>query len=211
MTLSIYRASIPVFLRGLDVLSVLLDKAAAHAEARSFDVGILLGARLAPDMLPFTGQIQRASDTAKFAAGRLTDLPPPRFADTEVTLNELRQRIDATADYLKIPSGAVRRYWRAKDFIQCRRWHATIERRGLSPEFRATELLFPRGNRARHPPSQRTSHRQTRISRLRPGVNGHALHAGRSRRSHRMRLPSVSFAVWGPASNAHREMRVHLA
>jgi len=101
MTLSIYRASIPVFLRGLDVLSVLLDKAAAHAEGRSFDVGILLGARLAPDMLPFTGQIQRASDTAKFAAGRLTDLPPPRFADTEVTLNELRQRIDATADYLK--------------------------------------------------------------------------------------------------------------
>src|SRR5260221_10855615 len=101
MTLSIYRASIPVFLRGLDVLSVLLDKAAAHAEARSFDVGILRGARLAPDMLPFAGQIQRPSDTAKFAAGRLTDLPPPRFADTEVTLDELRQRIDATADYLK--------------------------------------------------------------------------------------------------------------
>jgi hypothetical protein len=101
MTISIYRASIPVFLSGLDVLSVLLDKAAAHAEARSFDLGILLGARLAPDMLPFTGQIQRASDTAKFAAARLTDLPPPRFADTEVTLNELRQRIDATADYLK--------------------------------------------------------------------------------------------------------------
>jgi hypothetical protein len=31
----------------------------------------------------------------------LTDLPSPRFADTEVTLDELRQRIDATADYLK--------------------------------------------------------------------------------------------------------------
>lgn len=101
MTLSIYRASVPVFLRGLDVLSLLLDKAAAHAEARSFDIGILLGARLAPDMLPFTGQIQRASDTAKFAAGRLADLPSPRFADTEVTLEELRQRIDATSDYLK--------------------------------------------------------------------------------------------------------------
>jgi hypothetical protein len=101
MTLSIYQASIPVFLRGLDVLSVLLDRAAAHAEARSFDVGILLAARLAPDMLPFTGQIQRASDTAKFAAGRLTDLPSPRFADTEVTLDELRRRIDATTDFLK--------------------------------------------------------------------------------------------------------------
>ena len=101
MTLSMYRASISVFLRGLDVLSVLLDRAAAHAEARNFDVGILLSARLTPDMLPFTRQIQRASDTAKFAAGRLTDLPAPRFADTEVTLDDLRQRIDATADYLK--------------------------------------------------------------------------------------------------------------
>ena len=52
-------------------------------------------------MLPFTSQIQRASDTAKFAAGRLTDLPSPRFADTEVTLDELRRRIDATTDFLK--------------------------------------------------------------------------------------------------------------
>jgi uncharacterized protein len=101
MTVSMYGASIPAFLRGLDVLSVLLDRAVAHAAARGFDVNILVGARLAPDMLPFAGQIQRASDTAKFAAGRLTDLPPPRFADTEVTLDELRQRIDATADYLK--------------------------------------------------------------------------------------------------------------
>jgi len=101
MTLSIYRASIPVFLRGLDVLSVLLDRAIAHAEARNFDVGVLLGSRLAPDMLPFTSQIQRASDTAKFAAARLGDFAAPRFADTEVTLDELRQRIDMTAEYLK--------------------------------------------------------------------------------------------------------------
>ena len=100
MALSMYRASIPVFLRGLDVLSVLLERAVAHATARGFDVGILLGAKLAPDMLPFTGQIQRASDTAKFAAGRLTDLPSPRFADAEVTIDQLQQRIDATADFL---------------------------------------------------------------------------------------------------------------
>ena len=101
MTLSMYSASIPVFLRGLDVLSVSLDRAASHAAARGFDVSILLHARLAPDMVPFTGQIQRAGDTAKFAASRLTDLASPRFADTEVTLDELRQRIGATADYLK--------------------------------------------------------------------------------------------------------------
>jgi hypothetical protein len=96
-----YTASIPVFLRGLDVLSVVLERAVAYAAARDFDVDILVGARLAPDMLPLSGQIQRASDTAKFAAARLTDLPSPRFADTEVTLEDLRQRIDVTDDYLK--------------------------------------------------------------------------------------------------------------
>src|SRR5258708_12370019 len=101
MVLWMYGAWIAGFLGGLDVLSVLPGRGVAHAAARGFDVGILVGARLAPDMLPFAGQIQRPSDTAKFAAGRLTDLPPPRFADTEVTLDELRQRIDATADYLK--------------------------------------------------------------------------------------------------------------
>src|SRR5260221_541380 len=109
MTVSIYRASIPVFLRGLDVLSVLLDRAAAHAEARNFDVGILLGARLAPDMLPFTRQFQRASDTAKFAAGRLTDLPAPRFADGEVMARArylsldpyMRGRMNAAKSYSK--------------------------------------------------------------------------------------------------------------
>jgi hypothetical protein len=101
MTLSMYGVSVPAFLQGLDVLSVLLDRAAAHAAARGFDIGILLGARLAPDMLPFPRQIQRASDTAKFAVARLTDLSSPRFVDTEVTLDELRQRIDATADYLR--------------------------------------------------------------------------------------------------------------
>ena len=32
---------------------------------------------------------------------RLTDFPSPRFADTELTLDELRQWIGVTADYLK--------------------------------------------------------------------------------------------------------------
>lgn len=100
MTLSMYGASIPVFLRGLDVLSVLLDRAVAHAAARGFDVGILVGARLAPDMLPFAGQIQRASDTAKLAAARLTGMTPPRFADDEISAGDLQRRIDATVDFL---------------------------------------------------------------------------------------------------------------
>jgi hypothetical protein len=101
MPLSMFGSSVPVFLRGFDVLSALLDRACAQADAGGYDVDILIGMRLAPDMLPLAGQIQRASDTAKFAAGRLTDLPTPPFTDTELTVNELRQRIDATTDYLE--------------------------------------------------------------------------------------------------------------
>lgn len=101
MSLSMYGASISVFLRGLDVLSVLLDRAVDHAAVRGIDVGVLVGARLAPDMLPFAGQIQRASDTAKFAAARLTGIPSPRFADDETTVGDLERRIDATVDFLR--------------------------------------------------------------------------------------------------------------
>ena len=100
MSFSMYRASIPVFLRGLDVLSVSLDQAVAQAGTRGFDVGVLVAARLAPDMLPLSGQIQRASDTAKFAAARLTETPSPRFADDETSAADLQRRIDATVEYL---------------------------------------------------------------------------------------------------------------
>ena len=100
MTLSMYRASVSVSLRGLDVLSVSPDCALAHAGARGFDVGVLVAARLAPDMLPFSGQIQRANDTAKFAAARLTGTPPPRFSDDETSAADLRRRIDATVEFL---------------------------------------------------------------------------------------------------------------
>ncbi|MPT23711.1 MAG: DUF1993 family protein, partial [Starkeya sp.] len=67
MTLSVYQASVPVFIRGLTVLASLLEKGLAHAEAAGTDPADLVNARLAPDMYPLSGQIQRASDAAKFA------------------------------------------------------------------------------------------------------------------------------------------------
>lgn len=100
MSLSMYRASVPVFLRGLDVLSVSLERAIAHAASHRIDVDVLAAARLAPDMLPLTGQIQRASDSAKFAAARLTETPSPRFDDNETSIEDLQLRIEATVEYL---------------------------------------------------------------------------------------------------------------
>lgn len=101
MPLSMYQASVPVFLRGLNVLAALLEKAAAHAQAAGIDPAQLVNARLAPDMYPLSGQIQRASDAAKFAAQRLSQGEAPKFPDNETTLPQLQQRIADTVAYLQ--------------------------------------------------------------------------------------------------------------
>ena len=99
--LSIYQATIPVFVRGLGILSGLLRKGEAHATATGCDPGSLVAARLAPDMLPLAGQVQRASDTAKFGASRLTGAEAPSFPDEESTLAELQDRIARTVGFLE--------------------------------------------------------------------------------------------------------------
>ena len=109
MPISIEQASIPVFVRGLSVLSTLLDKAAAHARAQHQDPNDLVQARLAPDMYSLAGQIQRASDTAKLGAQRLSGIEAPRFEDNETTLDALQARIANSIAWLKsVPTEALR-------------------------------------------------------------------------------------------------------
>jgi hypothetical protein len=96
-----YDVTIPVLIRGLRILDEYLDRAAAFAAENKIDPQVLVNARLAPDMLPLSGQIQRASDTSKGAIPRLTDLEAPNFADTEVTLEDLKKRLAATIAFLK--------------------------------------------------------------------------------------------------------------
>src|SRR6187402_3184016 len=102
MTISAYDASVPVFVRGFRVLTELLDKAEAQADGAR-----LIEARLAPDMLTLAGQVQRASDTAKFAIARIGDVQPPSFEDNETTFADLRKRIDSTVAWLESVDCAV--------------------------------------------------------------------------------------------------------
>ena len=101
MKISMYETSIPMFIHSLQSLRTILDKGAAHAEARKFDAGVLANSRLFPDMLPLINQIQIASDAAKGAAARLAGMEPPKFEDTEKTFPELLARIDKTLEFLK--------------------------------------------------------------------------------------------------------------
>ncbi|MBZ5760675.1 MULTISPECIES: DUF1993 domain-containing protein [Rhizobium] len=100
MALSMYRMSIPVFQRGLATLTTYLDKADSYATETGKDPATLVEARLAPDMLPLSGQIQRASDTAKLTVSRLSGIEAPRFEDTETTIAELRARVEKTTAFL---------------------------------------------------------------------------------------------------------------
>jgi uncharacterized protein len=101
MSLNMYEASIPVFIRMLGNLSVILNKAVAHAEARKIDPSIFVTARLAPDMLPLSRQVQIATDMAKGCAARLAGLEVPSYEDNETTFADLQERIAKTITFLQ--------------------------------------------------------------------------------------------------------------
>src|SRR6478672_4205274 len=101
MTLSMYQASVPVFVKMLTNLKGVLQKAAAYAQARKIDEAVLVNARLYPDMLPLSKQIQIASDFARGTAARLAGAEPPSYEDNEKTLPELMARIDRTIEFLR--------------------------------------------------------------------------------------------------------------
>ena len=100
MTISMYQATIPVCTRMLNNLAAILEKAAAHADARKIDPTVLINDRLYPDMLPMGRQIMIASDTAKGGAARLAGVEPPKYEDNEKTFPELIERLRKTIAYL---------------------------------------------------------------------------------------------------------------
>lgn len=100
MSLTMHAATAPAFAKMLTNMLAWLDKAQDHAEARRFDANNYLGLRLAPDMLPLSRQIQIASDGAKGCMARLAGIDVPRWEDAEATLDELRERIRRTRDYV---------------------------------------------------------------------------------------------------------------
>ena len=108
MATELYDLSVPAFLRGFRALAAVLEKAQAHADAQGIAHEQLLTARLYEDMAPLTGQVQRASDAAKFAAARLGGVEAPSMPDTEASFAELQERIARTAAFLQsVPVQAI--------------------------------------------------------------------------------------------------------
>ena len=101
MAISVYQASIPIFIKTLGNLANILDKGAAYAVAKKVDESVLLGYRIAPDMLAMIRQIQIACDFAKGASARLAGIDVPAWEDSEKSIADLKARIAKTIDYCK--------------------------------------------------------------------------------------------------------------
>jgi hypothetical protein len=101
MAISMYQASAPVFIKLLGNLKAILEKAAAHAAAKKIDESVLVNARLYPDMLPLSAQVQIASDMARGTMARLAGAEPSAIEDKEKTLAELMARIDTAVAHVR--------------------------------------------------------------------------------------------------------------
>jgi hypothetical protein len=108
MKISMYAMSHDVFRKSLAQLLHVMEKGVANAKSRNFDTSVLAGSRLAPDMLPFTKQIQLTSDFAKNSMARLAGVDPPKFEDNETTMDELLARVKKTIDYIdSLPAASL--------------------------------------------------------------------------------------------------------
>lgn len=96
MTLTMYDASVPVFVNSLTSMRAWLDKAAGEKSPED-----LIEARLIDDMRPLPAQYQMASDTAKNAVARLAGVEPPVMPDTEASFAELQARCDKTIAFIE--------------------------------------------------------------------------------------------------------------
>jgi hypothetical protein len=131
MNISMHAMSHGVFKKALTQLLHVMDKGAANAKARNFDVSVLASARLAPDMLPFTRQIQLTSDFAKNSMARLAGIDPPKFEDSETTMDELVARVKKTIDYIDSVSAAALEGSETRD-IKIALRDRTVEFKGLA-------------------------------------------------------------------------------
>jgi hypothetical protein len=101
MTISMYRASVPVFVQFLSALSAVLDKADLFADSKKIDATVLTGMRLAPDMHPLAWQVRSTTNHALRACALISGVAAPDLGDSQTTICQLKERIAATIDFAK--------------------------------------------------------------------------------------------------------------
>lgn len=101
MSLGMYDASVPIFLRQLKSISGVLTKAKAHVDAKKLDPEALLKARLFPDMFNLIRQAQSVTTQVYWGCSLLSGGDRADLPGSEATFDELQNRIAKTVDYAK--------------------------------------------------------------------------------------------------------------
>jgi hypothetical protein len=101
MPLSLYQASVPVYVKLLHALSAILDKAEAHAKENKYEPEALLTARLFPDMWPLAVQVQEAGSIVRRGTARLAGVPFPSLSEARASFADLKAQIAATVEFLQ--------------------------------------------------------------------------------------------------------------
>ena len=101
MAITMYHASVPVFLQHLAGLKTVFEKGEAFSTAHKFDQGVVLSIRLYPDMFTLGRQVRQACEHA-LGAGRAAGVEVPSLpTDADTTFEGVKSRIDKTVAFLK--------------------------------------------------------------------------------------------------------------
>lgn len=139
MSFTMSQASVPVFEISLNALTGVLEKAAAHAAAKKIDQSVLVSWRLAPDMFALGRQVQVVCDQAKNGSARLAEVEPPKFEDTETTLEQLGKELQDAGLHQNARRQGDRCFFH---HLSAGTKQGSDERLRLSQSFHAAELLF---------------------------------------------------------------------
>ena len=101
MTMSMYQASVPVFVQLLTGLSQVLDKAEAYATEKKVDPSVMFNLRLHPTMWAFAKEVQAATDFARDGVARLAGADPLAIEANEKTFADLKARVKKSIEYVQ--------------------------------------------------------------------------------------------------------------
>ncbi len=100
MAINMFHATVSPCMRALTNLNVILEKAESYTTQLKIDQGVLLNARLFPDMLPLTMQIVIAGDIACGGAARLAGVPVPVLESGRSSFKELKDGVKKSIAFI---------------------------------------------------------------------------------------------------------------
>jgi uncharacterized protein len=100
MAISMYTASVPVFLQLLGGLKGTLQKGEEQCTAKKLDSAVVLNLRLYPDMFTLARQVRQVCLHA-LGAATVAGVAAPQLPDLDNSFAEMQSRIDKTIGCLK--------------------------------------------------------------------------------------------------------------